>query len=177
MKKLIFYFLLVIMLPLSTIGMEKNSNDSLVVLDYPSSLENLLEKFKGQVVYVDVLASWCKPCIEEFAHAKKLDDFFKKNNIVKIYITIDQAEDNEKCEKLLVDRSMTGYLVHYHPNKGKHSQFSEDVGKFFLTDKNGNFDIGIPRFGIVDKNGVLVMNDAPRPSTPEELTKKLKEYL
>lgn len=76
MKKSIFYFLLVIMFPLSTIGMEKNSNDSLIVLDYPSSFENLLEKFKGKDVYIDVLASWCKPCIEEFAHAKKIGRFF-----------------------------------------------------------------------------------------------------
>lgn len=165
------------MFPLSTIGMEKNSNDSLIVLDYPSSFENLLEKFKGKVVYIDVLASWCKPCIEEFAHAKKMDDFFKKNNIVKIYITIDKPEDNEKCKKLLVDRSMTGYLVHYSPNKGEFSQFSKDIGKIFLTDKNGNPDFGIPKFGIVDKNGKLVMNNAPRPSSPEELTNKLKEYL
>lgn len=72
---------------------------------------------------------------------------------------------------------MTGYLVHYSPNKGEFNQFSKDIGKIFLTDKNGNPDIGIPKFGIVDKNGKLVMNNAPRPSSPEELTKKLKEYL
>lgn len=81
MKKIIVYFLLIVTIPMTSLGMNNVNRDSLIVLDYPNSLENLLGKFKGKVVYVDVLASWCKPCIEQFAHTKKMDDFFKKNNV------------------------------------------------------------------------------------------------
>src|SRR5690606_7185876 len=157
--------------------MENSQKDSVTVLDYTESMESLLNQFKGHVVYIDVLASWCKPCIEEFAYAKQMDDYFKENKIVKLYITIDQAKDNDKCAQLLKEKSMTGYLVHYSPNSGIFSQFSEDVNHIFLTDKNGNLSPSIPRYGIVDRQDKLVINDAYRPGSPEKLSKQLKDFL
>lgn len=177
MKNTLFSLLLTLMLPLSSVGMENLQKDSLTVLDYPESMETLLNQFKGHVVYIDVLASWCKPCIREFDYTKKMDDYFKENKIIKLYITIDQAKDNEKCAQLLKEKSMTGYLVHYSPNSGIFSQFSKDVDSVFLTDKNGNLSPRIPRYGIVDRHGKLVINDAYRPSSPEKLSKQLKDFL
>ena len=50
-------------------------------LNYPSSFELLLRHFKGKIVYIDVMASWCKPCLAELKEYEKTDDFFKKNDI------------------------------------------------------------------------------------------------
>lgn len=34
--------------------------------------------FKGKIVYIDVMASWCKPCLAELKEYEITDDFFKK---------------------------------------------------------------------------------------------------
>jgi len=177
MKNLFLYILFALLLPFTSNGQSNlEKKDSLIVLAYPNSLDELLKGFKGQVVYIDILASWCKPCLEEFEHSKKLDAYFKENNIIKLFITIDQSQDIDKCVEILTRESITGYFAHSSPKEGKFNQFSKDINDIFLKDENGNLLISIPRYGIVNKNGELVVKNANRPSNSEELKKQLQTY-
>ena len=44
----------------------ETATNTVVEMDYPASFADLMKNFEGKVVYIDILASWCVPCIAEF---------------------------------------------------------------------------------------------------------------
>ena len=149
-------------------------------LDYPASLEQLFHNFKGKVIYIDIMASWCKPCWAELEEYEKTNDFFNKNDIVRLFISIDSPEDCKKGFLRLDKYNIKGYFTTYHcPDGNEKNKFTSEVEKLFATyDENGNFSgLSIPQFIIVNKEGVIVEYKAKRPSKPEELKQQLEKYL
>ena len=53
-----------------------------------------LEELKGNIVIVNLWATWCKPCIAEFKSLEKSKEIFKNKNIKIIAIS------NESLEKI-----------------------------------------------------------------------------
>ncbi|MBP1612944.1 MAG: resA 1 [Bacteroidetes bacterium] len=150
----------------------------LEILDYPQSLSKLLKKFKGRVIYIDLMASWCKPCIVELKEAKKLQTFFESHAIVRLYITLDNKDDIDKCFQKLNRDTISGYFTSYHPIKElSGSTFPQEINSLFLIDENGNMNIFIPKYAIVNKLGEIVVRRAERPSNGNALKEQLKEYL
>ena len=43
--------------------------------DYAENAHIFME---GKIVYIDVMASWCKPCLAELKEYEKTDDFSKR---------------------------------------------------------------------------------------------------
>ena len=165
----------------STVLSQKAKNErhpKLEIVDYPQSLKELLKKFDGKVIYIDLMASWCKPCIAELEEAKKLQPFFESHAIVRLYITLDNKEDIDKCFQKLNRDTISGYFTSYHPIKEpSDSTFPQDISTLFLTDENGNMSISVPKYAIVNKQGEIVVRRAERPSHGIALKKQLKEYL
>jgi len=179
--KIISLVLLMLSLSFNTLfsqTTEKDESNQVEILDYPKSFSELLKKFEGKVVYIDVLASWCKPCIGELKESKKLEPFFNQSNIVKLYITIDNEEDINRAFEMIENESLNGYFTSYHPvNSTFVSSFPAEFSSLFLADENGNLDISIPRYAIVDKQGKIVVKRAERPSNSNALKKQLEKYL
>jgi thiol-disulfide isomerase/thioredoxin len=124
------------------------------------------------------MASWCKPCIEEFKEAKKFESFFKEKNIVKLFITIDMKENVESDFQLIQHDSLSGYFVSIPPqNEFNPMSFQQEIIDLFFKDDNGKIIISIPRYAIVNKKGKFVEKRAARPSDPVELKKQLEKYL
>lgn len=48
-----------------------------------------LNSFKGKVIYIDLWATWCGPCIEEFPYLNPLKEKYKNRDIVFITLSID----------------------------------------------------------------------------------------
>ena len=155
----LFFFCLI---SLIITAQEQSVQSNIKCLNYPSSFELLLRHFKGKIVYIDVMASWCKPCLAELKEYEKTDDFFKKNDIVRLFISIDEPKDWNACLKRL-----------------ENNKFSVEVEKLFVTyDEKGNFaGLSVPQFIIVNREGTIVEYKAQRPSNPEELKNQLKQYL
>ena len=174
----LFFFCLI---SLIITAQEQSVQSNIKCLNYPSSFELLLRHFKGKIVYIDVMASWCKPCLAELKEYEKTDDFFKKNDIVRLFISIDEPKDWNACLKRLDERLLNGYFVTYHrpENSVENNKFSVEVEKLFVTyDEKGNFaGLSVPQFIIVNREGTIVEYKAQRPSNPEELKNQLKQYL
>jgi thiol-disulfide isomerase/thioredoxin len=109
-----------------------------------------LSQFKDKVIYLDLWASWCGPCLNTFR--TKTPDFEKKlrdsNDIILMYISIDETQ--EPWKNYLGKNPMRG--IHLFAGKG----FEADIMKYFKV-------WGIPRYVIIGKNNKLVSPNAPRP--------------
>lgn len=123
-----------------------------------------LDDFKGKLVYIDVWATWCGPCIQEIPALKKLKEDYKGKNVEIISISIDVEKDFEKWKKMVADEQLKG--VQLFADKDWKSEFIKAYG----------ID-AIPRFILIDQNGNILNADAPRPSSPqirEAFDKELK---
>lgn len=119
-----------------------------------------LKDFKGKIVYLDIWASWCSPCRAEIPAAKKLEEELKNQNVVFLYISIDNDED--VWRKIIKEKQMTG--IHLISKGG----FSSEIVQTYNIN-------GVPRYILIDKNGIIVNGNAKRPSggIKEEIEKLL----
>lgn len=108
-----------------------------------------LKDFKGKIVYMDIWASWCGPCIREVPYAKKLEAELHEKDIVFLNVSIDENLDAWK--KAVKEKEIKG--VHINSKGGSEAMFAN------LYQVNG-----IPRYYIIDRNGNIFDNNAKRPS-------------
>lgn len=156
---------------------EAVGDKQLIYLSYPNSLAELIGQFEGQVIYIDVMASWCQPCIKELDAYKEMDDFFAEHNIVKLFISIDPPKDHRKCIDLINSYNIDGYFTSYlAPEEQMTGTFAQEIGPYFFSlSDDGQINISIPRYVIVDKQGEFVETKAKRPSQAA-LKKQLLRY-
>jgi thiol-disulfide isomerase/thioredoxin len=114
------------------------------------TLEDLLKKHKGKVIYIDFWASWCKPCRLALPHSKQLKETLKDIPVVFVYLSIDEMINPWKQASIKdgLDGYSENYLV-YNP------EGSEFIKKYKIS--------SIPRYMIYDQDGTLVDTMAPGP--------------
>nr|NQU92554.1 TlpA family protein disulfide reductase [Bacteroidota bacterium] len=54
-----------------------------------TTFEDIVKKYKGNVIYIDFWASWCKPCLEQIPFVKELQRTYKEEKIVFMFISLD----------------------------------------------------------------------------------------
>ncbi len=132
-----------------------------------TSLEDAVKPFKGKVVYIDVWATWCGPCLKEFQYLPALKEKAHNMDVVYLYISIDRPEERKKWEKTIA----------YHQLKGYHLLVDEKLGKSLYTELGNERQIlSIPCFVIIDKTGKIVIRHAAAPSEPEKVIEQLSTY-
>lgn len=117
-----------------------------------------LSDFRGKYVYIDLWATWCKPCIAQFPTLKKLEEEYRNKNITFISISTDDdktARSWEKARKLWRDAIKKYKLKGVQLFAGE-TQFARD----YLVGT-------IPRFILIDPKGNIVDSNAPRPGDPK----------
>ena len=106
------------------------------------TFSKILSKNKGKVIYLDVWATWCAPCIKAMPDSKKLIEKFKDKNVSFVYICIESKEDLWK--RFVSDFNLGG---------GQHYLMDKNQSEFFRK----TLEIqGIPQYFIIDKNGNIV---------------------
>ncbi|GAA0724530.1 hypothetical protein GCM10009430_29010 [Aquimarina litoralis] len=121
-----------------------------------------LADLKDHYVYIDVWATWCKPCIAEIPSLKKLEKEYDEK-IKFVSISVDNKKDHDAWKTMIKEKELSG--IQLFADNSWSSKFVQD------------YDIkGIPRFILIDKEGKIVNADAPRPSDPRlvNLFKELK---
>ena len=113
-----------------------------------------LSDYKGKVVYIDVWATWCSPCIEEIPFSKRLQKKFENTNQVTfLNVSVDKDIDAWRSK---MNREKDWLGVHINMTKSQADSL------------NINYKVdGYPKYIIVDKAGNIVNARAPKPSSGE----------
>jgi thiol-disulfide isomerase/thioredoxin len=140
-----------------------SSKDLLIQADLSQiSLEDMLSKYKGKVVYVDIWASWCRPCRKLLPKSHQLKEQFKED-VAFVYLSVDenvgQWENAVRNEHLDENNS---YLI---SEKSSFIKEHEIIGKK-----------GIPYYFIFDRTGKLIVDDAMRPDN-RDFIEKMNHHL
>ncbi|WP_186774449.1 TlpA family protein disulfide reductase [Chitinophaga pinensis] len=125
-------------------------------------LQQLGEKYKGKVVYVDFWGTWCVPCLEEMKVVPAVKKIFEGQPVVFLYLAVHSEQD--AWEKMIKREQIQG--EHYR-----------------LTDKefdrlNRRISVpAFPRYLLIDKNGTITHVNAPRPTDTKELATAINRLL
>ena len=109
-----------------------------------------LASFKGNLVYVDVWATWCGPCKAEIPSIQKLEEEYHGKNITFLSVSVD--EDKDAWLKMIAEKEMGGVQLWA-------DGWSEITKSYAI--------FGIPRFMLFSADGNVISTNAPRPSSDE----------
>jgi len=119
-----------------------------------------MSDLKGKYIYIDVWATWCRPCVAQIPSLIQLEEEYRGKNIEFVSISTDRANAHDKWKKMIVDKGMAGTQLFM----GKDRSFMQ------------SYQIrGIPRFIFVGPNGEIVNPNAPRPSQTKAVKKMFAE--
>ena len=124
-------------------------------LDPKDPLKTIIEKYKGKLLYIDVWATWCMPCLAEMPNSSRLRDKLKGQDVVFVYVCINSPTET-LWKKYIGAKNIKGENYFLDPEKSGS-----------LTDR---YNITtIPRYLLIDKFGNIVDESADRPGSQETL--------
>jgi thiol-disulfide isomerase/thioredoxin len=114
-----------------------------------------LEEFDGKVIYMDVWATWCGPCLKHRSNVIDLAKKYQNNDDVAI-LMVSVDSDYDRWSSFMKDEGITPGTNLFIENGMR-------------TDFGDNYNIkSIPRYILVGKNGKIVDSNMPEPSLASE---------
>lgn len=143
-----------------------------IIPDYQKiqSIYEVIKPFKDKVVYLDVWGTWCGPCKDELKYLPALKDRFKNQDIVFVYLDMDEDDKDENWREFIKTNGLTG--IHLRKNKKNIAPFWKELLANH-ADKHEYY----PQYFIFDKSGKLVVSKALAPSNKDELYKQITATL
>jgi len=123
--------------------------------------EDVLARYKGNVIYLDFWASWCGPCKSEMPNSAKLAKKLQDEDVVFLYVSTDK--DSLAWERMI--RIMQLHGLHYRLGANTRKPVFEEYGIRY-----------IPHYVLIDKDGNMVKNNMSRPGDVET-EKMIRELL
>lgn len=127
------------------------------------TLDDLWQKLKGDKWYVDMWATWCGPCRNEFAFIGDIEDTLDKYGYKKLYISTDKPKDKEKWLN----------SIKYYDLKGYHMLVTREMWKELGTMVTSRKLNTIPRYFLLDEEGKIMHDDAARPSAKDKMLEQI----
>jgi len=139
----------------------KVSDEIKIIDNSPSSIMELMQLpgIKGNYAYIDLWATWCMPCTQEFQYNDEIHEILAQyNNIVPVYISMDI--DRKLWESRVSKFNLKGY------NIMASKSLNENIGAKIYNEKQVT---SIPRYLLLDPEGSIVNDNLPRPSKSAQL--------
>ncbi len=108
-----------------------------------------LSDLSGKLIYIDVWATWCGPCIAEHPHWNTLMKEYEGKDVAFLAISTDNTR--EPWEKMVTEKNMQGY------NWYAENAWESEISKHFNIR-------AIPRFLLLDRERRVIDPAADRPS-------------
>ncbi|MCP5051227.1 MAG: TlpA family protein disulfide reductase [bacterium] len=109
-----------------------------------ADFENIVKAHKNKVLMINVWATWCKPCREEFPDLVKLQDYYKGKDVRIVSISADYPDEIDSKIKPFLDKFNLNFPV-YVQNFPKQDQFIDYM--------NPKWSGALPATFIYDKSG------------------------
>jgi len=124
----------------------------------PDGSRTHLSGLKGKVIYIDIWATWCGPCMAEMPNFEKLKEKYRGNdNIAFVSLSVD--DKNDAWLESIKERNAGG--IQWRIDRPKLVDYGVET---------------VPRYILVDKNFSITEMNAPRAADPE-LTKMIEKLL
>lgn len=131
-------------------------------VDEDSVFTRILAKYKGKVVYVDLWAPWCVPCMQEIPSVKTLAERLKGENVAFVFFCIESKEEDRNAAIAKLKLPGDHYLLNSRQYLSLRDRFSFS---------------GIPHYFLVNKSGKITDRDAKGPGekgVQDDIIKLLK---
>lgn len=118
------------------------------------TFQNLLEKYKGKLIFLDFWAKWCGACLSEFPDIGMLDNKINNPDFVTVGISIDNDfKDFEQiCKKYNLKNSNQYFL----------GEKQNTIHHFFELES-------IPKYNLINKDSKIILFDSYRPKNEKIL--------
>jgi len=120
-------------------------SDNIVLVDADINLINeRVQESAAQVKLLNVWATWCGPCVEEFPYLLQLREHFSEDEFDLIFVSADIHSQRSKVLEFLEDQGVDfkTYL-----------KTGDDMD--FINGLNPEWSGALPATGIYDRDGVL----------------------
>jgi thiol-disulfide isomerase/thioredoxin len=119
-----------------------------------------LASLKGKLVYIDIWATWCGPCIAEHPYWDQLKEDYKDQPVAFLTVSIDNTK--EPWVKMVKAKKMDGLQWYAE------GAWSSELAQHFMVN-------AIPRFLLLDQDLKIINPSADRPSG--KIREVLDQYL
>lgn len=133
----------------------KRLSAEIFILDNDSinSFAALLKPFRGKKVFVDVWASWCSSCLDDFSGVQLRNEALRKHAVEMLYISVDDDKRADQWLAAIKHYNLNG--VHVRANSNLHTDL-----RWLLSQNQG---LVIPQYILVAQDGnVLFIADSPK---------------
>lgn len=123
-----------------------------------------LESLKGKVVFIDVWATWCGPCINQRPTVLEFAEKFKNNNDVEVLlVSVDSSKDKWLA---FLEKENKEFGTNLFIENGRRTEFGN------------SYNIkSIPRYILIGRNGKIINSNIGEPSiaVEKEIERALNE--
>lgn len=133
-------------------------------------MKSIFNSIDGRYFFIDVWATWCGPCVQEFNNFTSLSKFLLRKSVKEVFLSINEPQDSTIWRNFINDQHLSGY----------HFMLSNSVQKELLhTLSKGHEEsaLFIPRYLMYDKQEDKYHIDLPRPSSGDVLESVIEDIL
>ena len=140
-------------------------DSSCLILEQPVSWQELIRPYRGKIVLIDLWASWCESCEEQFTAYDDIKQLAKKypDDLQVLFVSLDAQEDRAAWHRA---------LHFYELTFGQHLLAKGDL-LVQIEDRMAE-RYAVPNYLIVDRKGQLLTNKGPWPTQGDKLEKILE---
>jgi cytochrome c biogenesis protein CcmG/thiol:disulfide interchange protein DsbE len=118
-----------------------------VTLDTPPRTKTLVD-YRGEVVLLNIWATWCLPCREEMPSLQRLHEALGDDGLRIVAVSIDRAADAEKIRDFAREYGLTFEILHDPSGEIRRLYQTTGVPETFVIGREG--DIRRKQIGAVN---------------------------